>query len=103
MTDLARAQLFQGLYSATEQGDLPLRCKMKTMSDDVEKSTVNHTVLTCSKQHLHNKKRRPYREQRCGAGQVSSETQVRTSHNSRVPERGKLCVPWLVRVLRLLW
>ena len=25
--------------------------------DDAEKSTVSHTVLTCSKQHLHNTKR----------------------------------------------
>ena len=45
------------------------------------------------------KKRRPNREHRCGTGQIPSEGQVRTSHNSRVLERGKLCVPWLVRVL----
>ena len=63
---------------------------------------MSHTVLTHSKQHLHNKKRRPNREHRCGAGQIPSEGQVRTSHNSRVLERGKLCVPWFVRVLRLL-
>ena len=44
-------------------------------------------------------KRRPHREHRCGAGQVSSEGQVRISYNSRVPERGKLCESWLVRVL----
>ena len=27
------------------------------VGDDVEKSTISHTVLTCSKQHLHNTKR----------------------------------------------
>ena len=70
--------------------------------DDAEKSIVSHTVLVRSKQHLHNKSRRPNREHRCGAGQVSSEGRVRTSHNSRVPKRGKLCIPWLVRVLGLL-
>ena len=48
------------------------------------------------------KKRRPNREHRCGTGQIPSEGQVRTSHNSRVLERGKLCVPWLVRVLGFL-
>ena len=48
------------------------------------------------------KKKGPNREHRCGAGQIPSKDQVRTSHNSRVLERGKLCVPWLVRVLGLL-
>ena len=36
------------------------------------------------------KKNRPNREHRCGAGQIPSEGQVRTSHNSRMLERGKL-------------
>ena len=45
-------------------------------------------VLTCSKQYLHNKERRPHREHRCGAGQVPSGGQVRTFHNSRVLELG---------------
>ena len=70
--------------------------------DDAKKSTVSHTVLVRSKQHLNNKRRRPNREQWCGADQVPSEGQVRTCHNSRVPKWGKLCVPWLVRVLGLL-
>ena len=70
--------------------------------DDAKKSTVSHTVLVCLKKHLYNKSRRPNREHRCDVGQVPFEGQVRTSHNSRVPERGKLCVPWLVRVLGLL-
>ena len=52
---------------------------------------------------MHNtKKKGPNREQCCGAGRIPFEGQVRTSHNFRVLERGKLCVPWLVRVLRLL-
>ena len=71
-------------------------------NDNAEKLTVSHTVLLRSKQHLHNKSRRPNREHWCGASQVPSEGQVRTSHNSRVPERGKLCIPWSVRVLGLL-
>ena len=49
----------------------------------------------------HNKKG-PNIEHRCGASQIPSKGQVRTSHNSRVLEMGKLCVPWLVKVLRLL-
>ena len=67
-----------------------------------KKSPVSHTVLAHSKQHLHNKKRRPCREHRCGAGQIPSEGQVRTYHNSKVLERGQLCVPWFVKVLVLL-
>ena len=67
-----------------------------------KKSPVSHTILAHSKQHLHHKKRKPNKEHRCGAGQISFKGQVRTSHNSRVLERGKLCVPWFVRVLGLL-
>ena len=36
------------------------------------------------------KKKGPNREHRCGAGQIPSEGQVRTSHSSRVLERGKI-------------
>ena len=50
--------------------------------------------LTCLKQYLHNKKRRPNREHRCGAGQISSEGQVRTSHHFKVPE-----LEWIMRIL----
>ena len=67
-----------------------------------KKSLVSHTILAHSKQHLHNKKGKPNREHRCGAGQILFECQVRTSHNSRVLEMGKLCVPWFVRILGLL-
>ena len=71
--------------------------------DDVEKSTVSYTANTRSQRHLHNtKKRGPNRKHRCGADRIPSKGQVRTSHNSRVLEMGKLCVSWLVRVLRLL-
>ena len=58
-----------------------------------------YTVLACSKQYLHNKKWRPNKKHRCGAGQILSKGQVRTSHHFRVPEQCKLCVPWFVRVL----
>ena len=53
-----------------------------------KKSPVSHTVLTRSRQYLHNKKRRPNREHRCGTGQISFKGQVRISHNSRVLELG---------------
>ena len=36
------------------------------------------------------KKRKPHREHRDGASQISSECQVRTFHNSRVPEFGEI-------------
>ena len=57
-------------------------------NDDAEKRITNkshgpHVLETISAQH---KKRRPNREHRCGVGQIPSESQVRTSHNSRVPE-----------------
>ena len=68
----------------------------------LKKSPVSHTVLAHSKQHLHNKKRRPCREHQCGVGQIPSESQVRTYHNSKVLERGQLIVPWFVKVLVLL-
>ena len=66
-----------------------------------KKSLVSHTVFAYSKQHLHNKKRRPRREHQCGASQIPFESQVRTFHNSKVLEQGKLCVPWFVRLLGL--
>ena len=62
--------------------------------DDAKKLPVSHTAFARSKQYLHNKKRRPNREHRCGAGQISSEGQVRTSHNSRVPK-----LWWIMRTL----
>ena len=36
------------------------------------------------------KKKGPNREHRCSAGQIPSEGQVRSSHNFRVLERGKI-------------
>ena len=56
-----------------------------------KKLPLSHTVFAHSKQHLHNKKRRPR----------TFESQVRTSYNSKVLERGQLCVPLFVRVLGL--
>ena len=71
--------------------------------DDARKSINElhdqHVLAMTPTQH---KKRELNKEHRCGAGQIPSEGQVRTSHNSKVLERGKLCVPWLVRVLGLL-
>ena len=52
-----------------------------------KKSPVSYTILAHSKQHLYNKKGRPNREHRCGAGQIPSEGQVKISHNSRVDRR----------------
>ena len=60
------------------------------ISDDAEKSVVSHTVLVCSVQHLHNKSKRANREHWCGASQILFESQVRTFHNSKVLEQGKL-------------
>ena len=78
-------------------------------TNDAGKSTVSYTANTRSQRHLHNnnkkkkkKKGGPNREHRCGAGRIPSEGQVRTSYNSIVLEKDKLCVPWLVRVLGLL-
>ena len=78
------------LFSASGVLHPPLFSFSFLVSDDVEKSTVSHTVLTCSKQHLHNKKRRPSREHRCDAGQIPSKCQVRTFYNSRVLELGEI-------------
>ena len=63
-------------------------------TNDVEKSPVSHTTFACSKQYPHNKKRRSNREHLCGADQIPSEGQVRTSHNSKVSELG-----WIMRTL----
>ena len=72
-------------------------------TDDAENVTSElhgkHVIAMTLAQH---KKKGPNREHRCGAGRIPSEGQVRTSHNSKVLEMGKLCVPWLVKVLRLL-
>ena len=62
--------------------------------DDAGKLTVSYTVNMCSQWHLHNIKRKgPSKKHWYGADQIPSEGQVRTSHNSRVLERGKLCIP----------
>ena len=66
-----------------------------------KKSPVSHRYLRPRDSTCTTQKRRPCREHRCGADQVPSEGQVRTSYNSKVLERGQLCVPWFVRVLGL--
>jgi len=55
---------------------------------------VSYTAFAHSKQYLRNKKRRPNREHRCGAGQIPSESQVKTSYNSSVLELG-----WIMHTL----
>ena len=69
----------------------------------LKKSPMSHKYLRIQNSTYTTQKRRPCREHRCGVSQVPSEGQVRTSYNSRVLEMGELCVPWLVRVLGLLW
>ena len=46
---------------------------------DAKKSLMSHTALVHPKQYLHNKKRRPNKEHKCGASQIPSECQVKTS------------------------
>ena len=46
----------------------PFPCFGPFTIDDAEKSPMSHTVFACSQQHLHNKKRRSYKEHRCGTG-----------------------------------
>ena len=60
---------------------------------------MSYTVLAHSKQDLCTKKRKPNREHRCGASQISSECQVRISHNSRVPELGWIMHTCFLRYL----
>ena len=54
------------------------------------KSTVRYTAKRDHNDTCTTQKRGPNREHRCGAGRIPSEDQVRTSHNSRVLERGKI-------------
>ena len=73
-----------------------LKYKDKNLIDDTEKRITSkphgpHVLKTIPAQH---KKRRPNREHRCDAGQIPSESQVRTSHNPRVPELG-----WIMHTL----
>ena len=50
------------------------------------------------------KKKEPNREHQCGTGWIPSEGQVRSSHNSRVLERGKLCVLYgILSLWESLW
>ena len=51
-----------------------------------KKSPISHTVLAHSQPYLYNKKRRPNREHQYSAGQIPSQGQVRTFHNSIVSE-----------------
>ena len=67
-----------------------------------KKPPMSHIVLAHSKQYMNNKKRKPSREYQCGASQIPSKGQVRTSHNSRVLELGRIMRTCFLRVFRLL-
>ena len=54
------------------------------------KSTVKYTQTRDHSDTYTTQKRGPNREHRCGASRIPSEGQVKTSHNSRVLQRGKI-------------
>ena len=72
-------------------------------TDDAEKSIVSHTVLTCSKQHLHNTKREDL-------AKSTDVVPVKYPPNVKLEllitlecqSWCELCVPWLIRILRFL-
>ena len=97
--------MYNGLYNVNilhASADIQL-CVQNTMLwwclENHQWGTRQTRDLTTPAQH---KKKGPNRKHWCGAGQIPSEGQVRTSLNSRVLERGQLCVPWLVRISGLL-
>ena len=57
----------------------------------------------CSRQHLRNKNKEDLVE---STGVVLAKyppkVKLENFHNSRVPELGKLCLPWFVRALKFL-
>ena len=71
--------------------------------DDAEKSIVSHTVLMCSKQHLHNTKREDLTKS-TGVVPAKYPPKVKLELLTTLECQGwgELCVPWLVRVLGLL-
>ena len=87
--------LFKSYYVHSFHHYLPL--------DDAEKSTVSHTVLTCSKQYLHNTKRENLGK---STGVVPTKyppnVKLKLFTTLECQNWGKLCVPQLVRVLGLL-
>ena len=61
-------------------GDLnPFFLSSHMYDDDVVKITNELYDPNARRNHLCNKKRKLNREHRCGAGQISSESQVKTS------------------------
>ena len=63
------------------------------------KSHGSHVLETILVQH---KKRRPNKKHWCDAGQIPSECQVRTSHNSKVPELGWIMCTFFLRAIGFL-
>ena len=53
------------------------RFPQMALTDDAVNITSELHDPNARKSHLHNKKRRPNREHRCGAGRIPSEGQVR--------------------------
>ena len=53
----------------------------------LENNSELHGQHVLAMTHAQHKKKGPNKEHRCGASQIPSECQVRTSHNSRVLER----------------
>ena len=72
-------------------------------TNDAKKSTVSHTVLTYSKQYLHNTKREDLTK---STSMVPAEYPLKVKLEIFITLEcqswGKLYVPWLVRVLGLL-
>ena len=72
-------------------------------SDDAEKSTVGHMVLMYSKQYLRNTKREDLTKS-TGVVPAKYPSKVKLELFTTLESQswGKLCVPWLVRVLGFL-
>ena len=72
-------------------------------NDDAKKLTVSHMVLTCSKQYLHNIKREDLTESTYVVpAKYPPKVKLELFITLECQSWGKLCVPWLVRVLVLL-
>ena len=63
------------------------------------KSSVNHIVFTCSRQHLQNNNKEDLVEDtNVVPAKYPPKVKLENFHNSRVLGLGKLCVPWFMRV-----
>ena len=63
-------------------------------TDDAEKSTVSHTVLTCSKQYLHNTKREdPIESTGVVLAKYPSKVKLELLTTLECQSWGELCIP----------